>query len=132
MLSPSSFLILYLSLQGNVEFKGTFAEFDKNGKYYRHLPKNSDSEQLVTNGRDDTNDESDRLNDPSDSQKIENNVVKEPKETEELLAKRHAKRSVYLRFIRESDSKLMNFFLAFGFVVGICFTSAFDYWQVAW
>ncbi|XP_031786625.1 multidrug resistance-associated protein 4-like isoform X2 [Nasonia vitripennis] len=117
---------------GKVEFKGTFVDFDKNEKYYSYLPRNRGSEKSAANEKDSTKNESERLNDPSDSQKDKNNVDQGPKETDELLAKGHVKRSIYLRFIRQSGSYMMLFFVVLGLVAAVCSTSAFDYWQIAW
>lgn len=125
-----------------MEFQGTFAEFQKDDRIFRHLHvdnENNNEEKNASSILEKTRlaDESLislQLNNIDDPVKVvvEKDHGEGPQETEELIEKRDIRKSLYLRYFRANGSYALLFATALCFVMAQALLSSSTYWIAYW
>ncbi|XP_058808247.1 ATP-binding cassette sub-family C member 4-like isoform X2 [Phymastichus coffea] len=112
---------------GAIEFQGTYQTLVSNKQYLEHLPLNDQVEKSSVedkNGRDAVN-----LIPVVKRKEI---TDKEPKETEELLAKGRISKYLYLKYFKAGGSYFTFAVMMLLFVLTQVSISGFDYWLSFW
>jgi hypothetical protein len=118
----------HIILQGNIEFQGNFEDFQKCNKYFENMDKNELIEKpLEKESANRSVSEDLELPPMTDTENQE-----EPKETEELVAKGIAAKSLYWKYFQASGSYSLLFLLVIIIIIAQLLSSSSDYWIAYW
>lgn len=110
-----------------MKFQGTFQQLQENEDYLQHLsPPESEKQRM------ESKEITKVLKAPLPQLKLMKSEEKDPKETEELIARGRISKTLYFKYFKAGASTFVLSILILFFILTQIAVSSFDYWLAFW